>query len=247
MKVLIGTSGYSYKHWANGVFYPPGLTQSQWFKFYVQKFPTVELNVTFYRLPKPAVFAGWSQKVPPGFRFSIKGSRYITHIKRLKDIKEPLDRLAQGIQPLGKMIDCVLWQFPPTFRHSPQRLNDFCGHMAANPELSGMRHAFEFRNETCFNKETYEIMRKYGFSLCWADPGFQKGQDELTSNFVYLRFHGRGQRYGSNYADQDLNEWAYRVRGLKGRIEALYAYFNNDAYGYAPRNAGRFHELLKEE
>jgi len=247
MKVLIGTSGYSYKHWAEGVFYPQGLSQARWFTFYAQQFDTVELNVTFYRLPKITVFENWRQKAPQNFRFSVKGSRYITHIKRLKDVKEPLARLAQRIRPLAEQIDCVLWQLPPSMKDSQQRLSAFCLALMKDSVFCGMKQVFEFRNETWFQRRTYKILQEHGFCLCFADSGSQMGAEVLTGDYIYLRFHGRGARYGSEYSDEELRQWAGKVRDWKARIKCVYAYFNNDAYGFAPRNARRFRELLKDE
>ena len=129
MELLIGTSGYSYKHWSKGVFYPNGLSPNKWLEFYCEQFNVVELNVTFYRLPKKTTFQGWYKRTPKDFTFVIKGNRFITHIKKLKDVEDSLKLFADNISPLTKKIKCILWQLPPSFKRDKIRLKKFCQYL----------------------------------------------------------------------------------------------------------------------
>ena len=154
-KVRVGTSGYNYPHWWNGVFYPSELSQRKWLEFYAGHFDTVELNVSFYRLPKKEVFESWYKRTPEGFLFSVKGNRYITHVKRLKDCREPVTLLLDHASPLKEKMGILLWQLPPRFKFKKERLEEFCVLLSTLPRSKRLRHAFEFRDQTWLCREAF--------------------------------------------------------------------------------------------
>ncbi|PIQ88259.1 MAG: hypothetical protein COV72_09095 [Candidatus Omnitrophica bacterium CG11_big_fil_rev_8_21_14_0_20_42_13] len=237
--IYIGTSGWNYPHW-RGVFYPEGLAQKNWLAYYVNFFNGVELNVTFYRLPQKEIFENWRKNTPKNFRFAAKGSRFITHIKRLKDVKAPLNLFFKNASGLGEKMAAVLWQLPPAFKQDLKRLEPFLKLI----KKTKIRQAFEFRNQTWFNEETYALLKEYNACLCIAHSGGRfPCIKETTSDFLYLRFHGVGALYSSNYSDKELKGWAEFAK--KHRDKNLFAFFNNDARGFAVKNALRFRELFK--
>lgn len=241
---LIGTSGYSYNHWWDGVFYPIDVKPGKWLEYYAKYFNSVELNVSFYRLPKKETFEGWRRRTPKDFRFVAKGSRFITHIKKLKDIEEPLEIFFENASGLEKKLAMVLWQLPPGMRVDIKKLEKFCKSLKKYKKI---RQAFEFRNISWFCEEVYEILHKHNFSLCIAHSGRWPVVEELTADFVYLRFHGGGDvLYSSNYTEKELKDWATKVKKWLKEGRDIYAYFNNDAYGYAVKNALRLKELIEE-
>jgi uncharacterized protein YecE (DUF72 family) len=224
------------------VFYPQGLASGEWLRYYATRFDTVELNATFYRLPRRTAAERWATETPAGFCFAVKVSRYLTHIVRLADAARHLDLLLDRLEPLveaGK-VGPLLWQLPPTFRRDDDRL------ARALDELpTELRHAFEFRHPSWFAPEVMDALRRHGVALVIGDRpevhAFQTA--ELTTDFTYVRFHhgSRGRR--GNYSDAELGEWARRIRGF-ARESEVWTYFNNDWEGFAPRNAQALAELL---
>ena len=238
--VHIGCSGFTYPHWS-GTFYPDSLPQRRWFEYYCTIFRTVELNVTFYRLPLEKTFARWRDESPPDFSFSLKGSRFITHIKRLIDAEEPLERFFGRALALGDKLKVVLWQFPPSFGPSPERLERFLTLLDRYPA----RHTFEFRHEGWINDGIYALCREHNASLCRADwPAFLHDLP-ATADFVYIRRHGKGGNYASRYSRDDLLHDAARMKASLGEGKNVFIYFNNDAFGYAPENARELMELMQ--
>ncbi len=235
--VLIGTSGYNYPHWWNGVFYPSELPQRKWLEFYAEHFDTVELNVSFYRLPKKEVFEGWYKRAPKDFLFAVKGSRFITHIKRLKDCREPLSLLLDHAAPLKEKMGVLLWQLPPRFIFQKERLEEFCVLLSTLPRSKSLRHAFEFRDETWLCREAFRILEEFNFAFCIADGSGLPFVETVTSEVVYLRLHGSQALYGSSYPDRELKEWAEKIRAWRDKGAMVFVYFNNDAYGFAVKNA----------
>ena len=233
--IRIGCSGWNYAHWRNGVFYPPRLPPREWLRFYAQRFDTVELNTTFYRLPRRESVARWVQESPPGFLFAVKVSRYLTHIVRLRDPAQHLALLLERIEPLlaSPKLGPLLWQLPPTFRRDDERL---AAALAALPRK--LRHAFEFRHESWFVPAVMELLRARGVALVIADrPEIHAFQmHELTAGFTFVRFHSGTRGLRGNYSEAELDEWAERIRDWAGRGD-VFAYFNNDWEGFAPRNA----------
>ncbi len=242
--ILIGTSGYNYPHWWSGVFYPAELPQRKWLEFYAESFDTVELNVSFYRLPTKEAFQNWHRRTPGGFCFSLKGSRFITHLKRLKECREPLSLFFEHASPLREKLGVVLWQLPPRFRFQKERLEEFCVLLSTLPRSKGVRHAFEFRDESWFCPEALQILKEFHFALCIAHGSGLHCPEAMTCEFVYLRFHGGETLYGSNYSDQELRAWAIKIRTWEKKREAIFVYFNNDAYGFAIKNALTLKQLI---
>jgi uncharacterized protein YecE (DUF72 family) len=230
--VWIGCSGWNYPHWRDRV-YPKGLPQRRWLEHYATLFDTVEVNNTFYRLPKPTSVAGWVERTPPEFVFAVKASRYLTHIKRLMDLERGVKRFYESIEPLvesGKL-GPVLWQLPANFHRDGERL------AAALERLPPGRHCFEFRHPSWFTAEVYELLRGRGVALVIGDDPKRPFQThELTAGWTFVRLHrGRRGRNG-NYSERELEEWKRRIAAWRSDVD-VYAYFNNDWQGYAVRNA----------
>jgi uncharacterized protein YecE (DUF72 family) len=232
--VHIGCSGWVYRDW-RGVLYPDRLPQRRWLERYAEVFETVEVNNTFYRLPSKDAVATWAETVPRGFQFTVKASRFLTHIKRLTDLGQGLRRFYSRIQPLAESgaLGPVLWQLPANFRRDDERLG------AALERLPEGRHAFEFRDESWFCDEVYALLRTHGAALVIGDHPERPFQShELTAPWTLIRFHhGRRGRRG-NYSERELDEWARRIAQWRRRVE-VFAYFNNDWEGFAVRNARR--------
>ncbi|MEW5934718.1 MAG: DUF72 domain-containing protein [Bacillota bacterium] len=239
--LYVGTSGYNYSHW-RGRFYPEGLPTRQWLSHYAGTFPTVELNVTFYRLPRRSTFAGWYEQTPPNFVFAIKGSRLITHLKRLAEVEDETSRFFAHAAALKEKLAVVLWQFPPSFRLDLAKLGAFCNLLKA---VAGhTRHAFEFRHQSWFAPELYEFLRRLNHALCVADAPRWPSCLEATADFVYVRFHGSHRLYSSCYSTQELEAWAERIARWRAEGRDVFAYFNNDAQGFALQNARELAALL---
>jgi uncharacterized protein YecE (DUF72 family) len=229
----IGCSGWNYAHWRNGVFYPPRLPPRRWLEFYARHFDTVELNNTFYRLPRREAVARWVDETPPDFVFAVKMSRYITHIKRLTDLGGGIARFYERIEPLVRSpkLGPVLWQLPPTFKRDDDRL------AAALAALPPGRHCFEFRHESWFAGEVYELLRRHHAALVIGDDARRPWQTrELTADWTFVRFHGGRRGARGNYSRTELEEWARQVEQWRPRVD-VFLYFNNDSEGFAVRNA----------
>jgi uncharacterized protein YecE (DUF72 family) len=238
----IGCSGWNYAHWRHGVFYPERCPAARWLRYYAQLFDTVELNNTFYRLPRTTAVARWVAETPPRFVFAVKVSRYVTHIKRLAETEIHLPLLLERIQPLlhSPKLGPLLWQLPPTFRRDDERLAAALG--VFPPAL---RHAVEFRHESWFAPDVMALLRERNVALVIADrPEIAAFQThELTADFTFVRFHHGSRGVGGNYSERELDGWGERLRGWNERGD-VFAYFNNDWEGFAPRNALRLRELL---
>ena len=238
----IGCSGWNYAHWRNGVFYPPRCAARHWLRFYAERFDTVEVNTTFYRLPQLRSVERWVEETPDNFTFAVKISRYITHIKRLLDVAEHLPLLYERIAPLlrSPKLGPLLWQLPPTFACD-------LGRLASTLEQlhDGRRHAFEFRHPSWFRPEVLELLREHGAALVIADrPEVNRFQlQALTAGFTYVRFHAGTRGRNGNYSHRELDEWAVRLAGWRAEAE-VFAYFNNDWEGYAIENAGYLQRAL---
>jgi uncharacterized protein YecE (DUF72 family) len=230
--VRIGCSGWNYASWKDEFY--GGRPARLWLEHYARHFDTVEVNSTFYRLPLRSSVAAWVEQTPPDFLFSIKASRYLTHVKRLTELERGLERFDERIEPLvrSQKLGPVLWQLPPTFRRDDDRL------AAALAALPPGRHAFEFRHESWFVEPVYDLLRRRGAALVIADrPEIKRFQThELTADWTFVRFHhgSRGRR--GNYSEGELEEWARRFEEWRKRVEVL-AYFNNDWEVFAVRNA----------
>ncbi|OGW74904.1 MAG: hypothetical protein A2Z72_00005, partial [Omnitrophica bacterium RBG_13_46_9] len=188
----------------------------------------------FYRLPKESAFLGWHEKTPENFIFSVKGSRFITHVKRLKDCGQPLELFFSRLMRLGEKLGPVLWQLPPAFKADPKRLNNF---FKALKKYKGVKHVFEFRDETWLADSIVSMLISEGAALCGADwPVFNK-DIRVTADFIYFRRHGlAAEPYGGCYSDKQIGEDARMISGYSGKGMNVYIYFNNDAYGHAVKN-----------
>ena len=246
-RLIVGTSGFSYKHWKDR-FYPPGTPQSAWLEYYASVFSAIELNVTFYRQPSAEQFRSWRDRAGPDFRFAIKGSRFITHYRRLAEPAEQIERFFSAAAGLGDALDCVLWQLPPDMRVDVERLAVFLGQLpSVNAGGEQLRHAFEFRDGSWFAAPVYAVLTEANCALVLADPsvlGRTKATDTPpTADFTYLRFHGTDREDGG-YRDPDLVPWVSRARTELTSGRDVYAFFNNDPWAMAPKDALRFEEIL---
>ncbi|UCE72591.1 MAG: DUF72 domain-containing protein [Nitrospiraceae bacterium] len=238
-KYRIGCSGFLYDSW-KGAFYPDNLPHKYWLTFYMQKFNTVELNVTFYRLLKKEAFERWYKDTPPEFSFSLKGSRFITHVKKLKDVELPLSTFFNATAPLMEKLEVVLWQLPPNLKLNMTNLEDFIDNIKVYP----VRHVFEFRHKTWLSKKVLKLLAASNIAVCMADwPEFI---DDLpvTADFVYLRRHGEGGSFATNYSPEQLKQDAKRIKEYLKMGKDVYFYFNNDAFAYAPKNAIELKAIL---
>jgi uncharacterized protein YecE (DUF72 family) len=238
-RVWVGCSGWNYRDWRE-VVYPKGLPTSRWLEHYATLFDTVEVNSTFYRLPKRESVARWVEQTPGDFVFSVKASRYLTHIRRLTDLGGGVERFYARIEPLARTpkMGPVLWQLPASFHRDDERLRN------ALAELPDGRHAFEFRHESWFTPEVYDLLRARGAALVIGDHPERRFQaHELTADWTFIRFHYGSRGRNGNYSERELEKWAERIEGLRDRAD-VYAYFNNDWEGFAVRNALRLKELL---
>ncbi len=227
----IGTSGWHYDDW-RGRFYPEKLPKVQWLEFYARHFPTLEINNTFYRLPKESVFQKWHDSSPDGFIFSVKVSRLITHIKRLKDCNEAIDSFMSRAALLKGKLGPLLFQLPPGLHRDDTILTAFLETLPP-----GLKHVVEFRHQSWFTEEVFDILHRHHIGFCVFDMPKLTSPLLATADFAYIRFHGSDSLYSSCYSDEALAGWAGRIAGLAGNLEAVYIYFNNDVEGFALKNA----------
>jgi len=233
--IRVGTSGWSYEHWRK-LFYPESLSQREWLQFYSSNFDTVEINSTFYRLPFENMVKGWYRKTPEGFLFSVKGFRLITHKKRLRDVEEDVGRFMERVKQLEEKLGIVLWQFPPSLKKDVELLKDF---LDVLPKI--VKHTVEFRHKSWFCDEVFETLGEKGVALCIVDSSRIKSPWVVTSDFAYVRFHGPGRLYASEYGPERLKEMARRILELNADT---FVYFNNDFEGYAIKDANLLKEFL---
>jgi uncharacterized protein YecE (DUF72 family) len=235
--IRIGTSGWHYNDWA-GLFYPAGLPKSKWLEYYTGHFNTVEINNTFYRQPKPETFTNWHKQAPKNFLYTVKANRYITHIKRLKDAKEPLERFLKGALLLKKNLGPILYQLPPGFHKDLDRLRRF---LKVLPKK--LTAVFEFRHESWFSQDTFDLLKEFNVSFCIHDMAGMEVPRMITSDIIYVRFHGPTGRYAGNYSKSALHDWAKWIKGRSRGKTAIFAYFNNDSRARAVYNG----KTLKEQ
>jgi uncharacterized protein YecE (DUF72 family) len=236
--VRIGCAGWSYPHWRDPVY--AGAPQSRWLSTYAEEFGTVEVNSTFYRLPSEKGATTWNEQTPDGFMFSVKASRYLTHVKRLKGIARGIPRFYAPLKQLDKAgkLGPTLWQLPETFQRDDEVLAN------ALSKLPARRHCFEFRHASWFVSEVYELLRDHGVALVVGDDPERKFQThELTADWTYVRFHRGTRGRGGNYSRAELEGWAKRIAGWRRQVE-VFAYFNNDWDALAVSNARLLRSLL---
>jgi uncharacterized protein YecE (DUF72 family) len=229
--VYIGTSGWHYDHW-RGPFYPKDMTPDQFLAHYQRFFRSVEINNSFYQLPKKKTFETWKDSVPEGFIFSVKASRFITHMKKLKDTREAVNLFLERVTALGDKLGPLLFQLPPRWRCSPDRLREF---------LDSLPHrfiySFEFRDPSWFNEEVLGILQRHNAAFCIYDLNGRLSPLSVTASFVYVRLHGPGGPYQGCYTMEALARWARLIDRWRDEGRAVYIYFDNDEAGYAAQNA----------
>ncbi len=231
-RLWVGCSGWNYPHWRETV-YPKGLPARGWLEYYATLFETVEVNYTFYRLPPRSAVENWVEQTPPGFLFTVKASRFLTHMKRLTDMGVGLERFYERIEPLieSSRLGPVLWQLPERFRRDDERL------ALALERLPPGRHCFEFRHPSWFTPDVYALLREYGAALVIGDHPERPFQShEVTADWTFVRFHYGSRGRNGNYSEGELEEWRRRISAWRTHVE-VFAYFNNDWEGFAVRNA----------
>lgn len=227
----IGTSGWVYKPW-RGPFYPPDLPRARWFAHYAERFDTAEINATFYRLPTQAAVARWREQSPPGFLFSWKASRYLTHMKRLRDPAPALERIYAPMAALGPKLGPALFQLPPQMTRDLPRLADFLGLLPR-----GHRQVVEFRHPSWYDEAVFACLADHDVALCVSDHHHAPAPWRRTASFAYVRGHGPGGRYAGAYGDTELARWAERIAAWRAEGAEVFAYFDNDIGCAAPHDA----------
>jgi len=237
-KPFVGTSGWSYDHWKE-IFYPAGLASAKRLGHYSEHFNTVEVNATFYRLPRDTTFEKWRTGTPEDFVFALKASKLITHNRKLRGVKPDVSRFLAGAQILGGKLGPILFQLPPSLKKNVRKLSSF---LKLLPK--GCRFAVEFRNDTWSDDEVYDALRKSGAAYCIVSAPGLGSNVTATADFAYVRFHGSKKWYAHLYAREELKWWAGRLKRFLKEGMDVYAYFNNDFEGYAVRNALELKKML---
>jgi uncharacterized protein YecE (DUF72 family) len=239
-EIRVGTSGWQYADW-RGLVYPEGVPQRRWLSHYVTWFPTVEVNATFYRLARESAAQGWRDTAPPGFEFVLKGSQYITHRKKLRDVEESVANYFAPLSPVLEVTSVVLWQLPPRWRRNVERLDRFLGGLPA-----GARYAVEFRDDDWFHPEVDAVLKRHGASTVWLSSNLtQRHAFARTGDHLYVRFHGLGDEpYRYRYTPAELEPWAERLRHETADGTPAWVFFNNDYDGHAIDNARMLIEMV---
>lgn len=239
--VRVGCSGWQYRDW-RGVFYPARLPMSRWLEHYASVFDTVEVNNTFYRLPEPETFARWHERVPPGFLYAIKASRFLTHIRRLREASEPVERLLSHAVPLGDRLGPILYQLPPRWPMNAERLETFLRFLDTLP--TAHQHAIEFRDPSWYDEAVFEAVNRPHLTVCLHDMLGSELGPRRVGGFSYVRFHGATFKYGGRYGRARLAPWAALVADTVRERRPAYVYFNNDIGAAAPYDAAALLELI---
>jgi len=216
------------------------LPKSKWLEFYACSFSTVELNNSFYHLPSEKAFANWRDSSPQGFVYAVKVSRFITHIKKLRNVEEALEKFLERARLLGGKLGPLLYQLPPSLHRNDSVLELFLSMLPRD-----LSHVFEFRHESWLDKGVFDLLRKYNAGFCIYDMPDLTTPLEVTADFVYVRFHGSTSLYGGSYSDEELSGWAKNISKLARGKKAVYIYFNNDDEAFAVQNALTLAQMLK--
>jgi uncharacterized protein YecE (DUF72 family) len=244
-QLRIGCSGWNYKSW-RGTFYPAKLPPSGWLVYYASIFDTVEANGTFYRLPEGSTFAAWRREAPAGFLMAVKASRFLTHMKKLRDAEEPLDRLLSRAAELGPRLGPLLYQLPPNFHLDLERLEGFLRLLPRTIPVGRrrLRHVMEFRHPSWYVDDTRRLLERFDVSMCLHDKAGSEVSDAFVGPCAYVRFHGTSGRYHGSYGDDALRRWAARLVEEWRAGRDVFAYFNNDPEAVATKDAVRLRALV---
>jgi uncharacterized protein YecE (DUF72 family) len=237
-KCYVGCSGWHYEHW-RGLYYPQELPRPRWLSFYSHQFDTVELNNSFYRMPSEKAFTAWRESTPEGFVFAVKVSRFVTHIKRLKNLGTGVDDFVSRAGFLKEKLGPLLYQLPPSMKRNDELLQSFLSSLPPR-----YRHVIEFRHESWIDDAVFSILRRHSVGLCVFDMPGLSCPLAATSDFAYVRFHGNEGLYSSRYSAEELSRWVQRIARLGQDVRATYIYFNNDAEACAVENARTLRNLL---
>jgi uncharacterized protein YecE (DUF72 family) len=244
----IGCSGWNYKSW-KGRFYPDGLKPADWLRYYVGVFDSVEINSSFYRLPPPETFAAWREQTPAGFLAAVKASRYLTHLKQLRDPEAPVQRLLESATALGPRLGPILYQLPDRIRHDLPRLDRFLAALPAAWPVGGrsrrLRHVIEFRDPSWYADDVFERLAARGVAICLHDKLGSAFAGPAVGPFTYVRFHGTSGAYHGSYGDAALDGWADRLAADWREGREVYAYFNNDPDAIATMNARTLRDKVR--
>lgn len=236
----MGCSGWIYPHW-RGRFYPEKLAVKRWFAFYAEHFDTVEINNSFYRLPKPETFDGWATQAPPGFRYAVKANRFLTQAKKLKDCEEPMARMMPAFRHLGETLGPVLYQLPPRFKINLERLEAFLELVSKD-----VVNVFEFREKSWYDDRVFALLERYGASFCAHDMPGSDSPDLAVGPVAYVRFHGGEGKYWGRYSEERLLRWTDWMMAQVRAGRELWAYFNNDAEAHAIHDALTLKAMLRQ-
>ena len=237
--IHIGTSGWHYTHW-KGTFYPEKLPAREYINYYLNFFQSVEINNSFYKLPSEETFRLWKESVPEGFVFAVKASRFITHMKKLKEPGQSIARFMHAVDFLEEKLGPILFQLPPFWNLNLERLQEF---LEALPK--GYRYALELRNESWYDERVYHLLKEHGVAFCIYELERHLSPLLVTTDFVYVRLHGPGGKYEGSYTEETLLDWSLKIKEWQREGKDVYFYFDNDLLGYAPHNAKRLQELVQ--
>lgn len=232
-RIYIGTSGWQYKHW-RGKFYPEGLKIKDEFEYYSRYFDTVEINNSFYRLPTKEIFSRWKMRAPENFLYAVKGSRFITHMKKLNGTRQTFHKFFSHTGRLGDKLGPILFQLPPRWKVNLERFSNFL--KILHPKY---RYSFEFREHSWYNEEVYKLLKQYNCSFCIYELDRHLSPVLTTADFIYLRLHGPGGKYQGSYKNTILKNWAKQIMAWQKQGKDVFVYFDNDQEGYAVLNAIR--------
>ncbi len=267
--IRIGMSGWTYAPW-RGTFYPKGVTQKKELEYASRQVNSIEINGTFYSLQRPASFTSWYEQTPKDFLFAVKAPQYMTHIRRLKEVEEPLSNfLASGLFCLKEKLGPILWQFPPSMTLKDNRFEKFANLLPRTTKAAGslaqgrtkkrmkgresldikgvgpLRHAFEFRHPSFFNADFFQMLKSHGIAVVFAHGGDEKLlHDEPTADFIYARMHGEGKDFKKGYPKKVLSSWAEQVKKWSKTLDS-YIYFNTEEKLHSPTDAMNFAKLMK--
>jgi len=240
-KYFLGCSGFYYNHW-KGIFYPEDLSKNKWLEFYMEHFNTVEINSTFYRFPKDKTVKNWASKAKSNFKYSLKVNKMITHNKKFIDTKDLVEQFYSLASLLNDKLGCILFQLPPSIHKDINKLNEIISQL--NPSY---KNVIEFRHKSWWDPEVYKILEKNNITFCSTSSPKLPEDLIITSNIVYIRFHGKSRWFRHNYTDDELKIWVDEIKKISSEIKEIYIYFNNDFEGYAINNCKNLFKLLNLE